>query len=157
MAAIDPRVDQVFGWDPSNAGGPPCFVDAATCDSLPVAPNCGAQESMVPYAEGILQFMHAESMVFGVPPDSVNPEAKHNALNFYRGAPSPASLVYFDGGHISFLPQPLARDDDIIRTVKVVQTARMLQRLYGASGLERYLPGGSYLQAEPKVTMVLGK
>ncbi|MFT3921585.1 MAG: hypothetical protein QM778_03525 [Myxococcales bacterium] len=124
---------------------------------MPVAPNCGALTSMIMHPEGVLQFMHAESLIFGVPPDSVNPEAKHNALNFYRGAPSPSALVYFAGGHVSFLPQPLFRDDDIIHSVKVVQTAKLLQVFYGAPAMEQFLPGGSFLMGAAKVTMVRSK
>lgn len=160
-AAIDPRIDIVFGWDPSNAGGPPCGVAGiigAECQGEPVAPNCGAVEAEIPQPEGVLQYMHAETFVFGVPPDAlVNPEEEHNAINFYRGAPSPATLVYFDGGHAAWVESGLAGaigDDNIIRITKAVQTAKLLQFFYGAEDLAKYLPGGEYLDGEDKVTMV---
>jgi pimeloyl-ACP methyl ester carboxylesterase len=155
-AAIDPRVDLVFGWDPSNAGGPPCGVAeliGAECQAKPVAPNCGALTAKIPKPEGVLQYMHAESFVFGVPPDSLfNPDADHNALNFYRGAPSPASLVYFDGGHAAWIDSGLAGvfgNADIIRITKTVQTAKLLTVFYGARDLSMYLPGGAYLTSVP--------
>lgn len=158
-AAIDPRIDIVFGWDPSNAGGPPCFIAGvlnAKCQGVPVAPNCGAVDSE-PMPEGILQHLHAESFVFGVPPDSLNPAEEHNSLNFYRGAPSPADLVYFKGGHAAWVESGVAGllgDADIVRVTKTVQTAKLLTFFYGATDLADYLPGGSYLEDEAKVTMV---
>jgi dienelactone hydrolase len=156
-AALDPRIDLAFGWDPSNAGGPPCFISAESCDALPVAPNCGAEEKMVPLAEGVMQYMHAETFVFGVPPDAlVNPEEKHNAVHFYRGAPSPASLVMFDDGHVAWLSPP-AGNADVVRITKTVQTAKLLAAFYGGSDLLEYLPGGTYLKDEAKVKDVQWK
>ena len=160
-AAIDPRIDIAFGWDPSNAGGPPCGVAGligAECQGEPVAPNCGAEKSMIDQPEGVMHYTHAETFVFGVPPDAlINPEEEHNALNFYRGAPSPADLVYFDGGHASWVESGLAGtlgNADIIRITKTVQTAKLLAFFYGATDLADYLPGGMYLKAEAKVTQV---
>jgi hypothetical protein len=155
-AALDPRIDLVFGWDPSNAGGPPCGAIAelagSDCNLFPVAPNCLAVSTASDDAPGLLQFMHAETFVFGVPADALtNPTPEHNSLNFYRGAPSPASLVYLNGGHASWVESgalALGANADIIRVTKAVQTAKMLAALYGASGLERYLPGGAYLSAQ---------
>lgn len=161
-AAIDPRIDLVFGWDPSNAGGPPCGIaDAMGCQALPVAPNCGAEEGKVKQPEGVLHYMHAETFVFGVPADPlVNPGEEHNAINFYRGAPSPANLVYFDGGHAAWVESGVAGligDKDIIRVTKAVQTAKLLSVFYGAEDLAKYLPGGEYLKGEGKVTMNVSK
>jgi dienelactone hydrolase len=155
-AALDPRIDMVFGWDPSNAGGPPCGAIAdltgSDCNLFPVAPNCLAVATDRERAPGVLQFMHAETFVFGVPPDALtNPTPEHNARNFYRGAPSPASLVYLAGGHASWVESGalgLGANADIIRVTKAVQTAKMLTTLRGATGLERYLPGGAYLSEQ---------
>ncbi|HEY6879748.1 MAG TPA: hypothetical protein VI299_17090 [Polyangiales bacterium] len=155
-AAIDPRVDIVFGWDPSNAGGPPCGLIAdltgLECNSLPVAPNCLAEKEGNERAAGILQYLHAETFVFGVPPDALtNPSPEHNSIHFYRGAPSPASLVYMNGGHPAWLTGGLGNllgNANIVRVTKAVQTAKMLRVFYGATGLERYLPGGNYLSGQ---------
>jgi hypothetical protein len=155
-AALDARIDLVFGWDPSNAGGPPCGAIAdlagSDCNLFPVAPNCLAVETASARAAGLLQFMHAETFVFGVPPDALtNPTPEHNSLNFYRGAPSPASLVYLNGGHASWVESvgpALGANADVIRVTKAVQTAKMLTVFYAASGLARYLPGGEYLAAQ---------
>lgn len=161
-AAIDPRVDIVFGWDPSNAGGPPCnpLVAPADCQALPVAPNCGAEEGMVPLPEGVLQYIKAETFVFGVPADALNPGDEHNSINFYRGAPSPANLVYFKGGHAAWVENGVAGaagDADLIRVTKTVQAAKLLSVFYGAEDLAKYLPGGEYLKGEGKVTMNVSK
>ena len=37
-------------------------------------------------------------------------------------------------------------DPDIVRVTKAVQTAKLLRVFYGATGLDRYLPGGDYLE-----------
>jgi hypothetical protein len=155
-AALDARIDLVVGWDPSNAGGPPCgaIADLAgvDCNLLPVAPNCLAVQTDPDHAAGILQYMHAETLVFGVPPDALaNPTPEHNSLNFYRGAPAPASLVYFEGSHTAWVEGGffgLLANPDIIRVTKAVQTAKMLTLFQGATGLDRYLPGGAYLTAQ---------
>jgi hypothetical protein len=155
-ASLDPRIDIVFGWDPSNAGGPPCGAIAelagSKCNLLPVAPNCLAEQEGDPRAAGILQLTHAESFVFGVPPDALtNPTPEHNALNFYRGAPSPASLVYFEGGHTAWLDSgglSLLGNPEIIRITKAVQTAKLLRVFYGITTLDRFLPGGDYLRTQ---------
>jgi Chlorophyllase len=156
-AAIDPRVDVVFGWDPSNAGGPPCgaIADLAgvACNALPVAPSCLAQGDGTRQPEGVLHYSQAESFVFGVPPDSAtNPTPEHNSLQFYRGALSPANLVYLSGSHASWLTNgggALFGNTDVVRVTKAVQTAKLLTVFYGASGLDRYLPpNGAYFAAQ---------
>jgi Chlorophyllase len=165
-AAIDPRVDLVFGWDPSNAGGPPCgaIADLAgvACNALPVAPSCLAQADGTPLPEGVLHYSRAESFVFGVPPDSAtNPTPEHNALQFYRGALSPASLVYLTGSHASWLTNgagALFGNADVARVTKAVQTAKLLGAFYGATGVERYLPpDGAYFAQQGSLIRQLAR
>jgi hypothetical protein len=162
-AAIDPRVDIVLGWDPSNAGGPPCGIaDEKTCNGLPVAPNCRAEQAQVALPAGVLHFMRAETFVFGVPPDaSFNPTPEHNATNFYRGAPSPATLISFAGSHAAWVSDGLAAivgDANIIRITRTVQTAKLLSLFFEAPEAKEYLPGGDYLEGQGSiVTRVLGK
>ena len=140
-AALDPRIDIVIGWDPSNSGGPPCSIPVPMdCNLFPVAPNCQAQDP------GVLHYMHAETLVLGEPRDSlVNPDRHHNSIHFYRGAPSPASLVFFDAGHVA----PMS-SDAVIAINKRVQMAMLLSRFKGMTGLESYLPdqpeGRDYLE-----------
>jgi len=131
IAAIDPRVDFVIGWDPSNTGGPPCSLPIpGECNAFPVAPNC-----QVP-SPGIEHLMHAESLVLGMPRDSaLNPDRHHNSIHFYRGAPSPASLVYFDASHIA----PMS-NQAVIAINKTVQMAMLLARFKGMTGLDAFLP-----------------
>lgn len=145
-AALDPRIDLVIGWDPVNAGGPPCFVDPASCHRLPVAPNCSVMDP------GVLHYMRAESLVIGAPPDaSWNPEPTHNAEHFYRGVPSPAAYVKLAAGHVDWVPG-ITSKPDLVRITKATQLALLRTRLQGTSGLATHLPGGSGLASEALVT-----
>jgi pimeloyl-ACP methyl ester carboxylesterase len=146
-AARDPRIDLVVGWDPSNAGGPPCFIDAMACNQFPVAPNCLVESS------GVVHQLHAETLVLRVAPDGANPEPAHNALHFYRGAPSPATLIDFDDNvaHGDFA-NPVA---PVHRQTRRVHLAFLLSRLRGTTGLEDYLPGGTKIGQDQLVARVL--
>lgn len=145
-AAIDPRIDLVIGWDPVNAGGGPCAFDPS-CNAMPVAPNCAVQDA------GIEYFMHAETLVIGAPPDPTwNPEPTQNAVNFYRGAPSPAGLVMLDTGHVAWAAG--AGEPDVFRITKAAHLSRMLQRFRGMTGLDGFVPASPKLAADPKVLEV---
>lgn len=140
-AALDPRVDLVIGWDPSNSGGGPCAFDP-NCNALPVAPNCNVQSS------GLESFQHAETLVIGAPADPLwNPDAAANSRNFYRGAPSPAAFVDLNTGHPSWAS--ITANADVVRITKYVHIARLLERFRNVTGLAKYLPGGATLAAEP--------
>ncbi len=135
-AAIDPRVDLVIAWDPQNAGGAPCFIaepiPGMECNALPVAPNCWEKQP------GILHYMNAESLTLGMPRDTaVTPERHHNAIHFYRGAPSPAMFVQFNTGHVA----PLT-NSRVIELNKAVHMSLLLSRFYGMYGtdLDKWLP-----------------
>jgi dienelactone hydrolase len=145
-ASLDARIDLVIGWDPSNAGGPPCFVDATACNQFPVAPNCMADDS------GIVHRMRAETVVLRAAPDGANPEPAHNAIHFYRGAPAPATLIDFDTNvaHGDFANAAAA----VLAHTRRVNAAFVLSRLLGATGLEDYLPGGAKIGADPLVNEV---
>lgn len=138
-AALDVRVDLVVGWDPSNAGGPPCFIDPAGCNANPVAPNCNTPGS------GVLHLMHAETFIVGVRPDTMNPEAAHNALNFYRGAPGPATYLQAKGSHAGFAAGGLAGalgDEKLQDLALRATTGHLLRRFRGVAVAAGYLPGG---------------
>lgn len=130
-AAADSRIDLVIGWDPSNSGGPPCSLPIpGDCNRFPVAPNCASNES------GVLHLIQAETLILGSPRDPwMNPDRHHNSIHFYRGAPSPSSLVYFDAGHNGCKNSPAN-----VRINKQVQAALLLNRFKGMIGLESYLP-----------------
>jgi len=134
-AALDPRIDLVIGWDPSNAGGPPCFVDPMVCNAYPVAPNCLAMSS------GLVHELHAETLVFRAAPDGANPEPAHNAIHFFRGAPSPATLIDYDDRvlHGDFA----SAQSSVVPVARRVTLAFLLERFYARTGLEAWLPGGA--------------
>lgn len=139
-AALDVRVDLVVGWDPSNAGGPPCFIDASGCNANPVAPNCNTPGA------GVLHLMRAETFVVGVLPDALNPEAAHNALNFYRGAPSPAVYLQAKGSHAGFAAGGVAGalGDEKLQALTIrATTGHLLRRLRGVDVAAAFLPGGA--------------
>lgn len=147
-AAQDPRVDVVIGWDPNNAGGPPCIIDKQGCNAWPVAPNC---ESGSP---GLLHLMHAESLVFAAEDGLLTADDWQRAVQFYRGAPSPAHLVHFaKAGHMDW-----TFDNDVSALSRGVGTALLLRRFYGYTGLDAWLPpGGSKLVSTSLVDQVLSK
>ena len=125
----------MIGWDPSNAGEVPCTVDPMTCNTFPVAPSCAAASS------GIIDRIQAESLIFRAAPDGANPEPDDNALNFFRGAPAPATLVDYDTAVLnSDFANPLAA---VVPRARRVQLAFLLSRFYGTKGLEAWLPKGS--------------
>jgi dienelactone hydrolase len=142
-SALDPRIDLVIGWDPVNGGGGPCAFDP-NCNAMPVAPNCAVM------AQGIEQYMHAESLVIGAPPDpDLNPEASQNCVEFYRGAPSPAALIVLATGHAAWAQG--ADAPDVFRITKAAHLARLLQRFRNATGLDDYLPNSAKLAADALV------
>ncbi len=148
-ASMDPRIDIVIGWDPSNAGGPPCFVDPDSCNDYPVAPNCMAMDS------GLLSTMSAETFVFRAAPDGANPEPAHNAIHFFRGAPAPATMVDYDTAaahgdwaNVASIP---------IEHTKRLQLSLLLDRFTGAPGVGEWSPGGAQIDQGPGVRRVLYK
>jgi hypothetical protein len=145
-AALDHRIDLVIGWDPSNAGGPPCFIDPVACNSQPAAPNCNTADGM---GTGVLQGMRAESLIIGVPPDRLtNPDPAHNSLNFYRGAPSPATYILLRGGHADF-----ALGNADLQAVAIRASAGwLLTRFLGKTVDTAYLPGGVQFDPDGLVT-----
>jgi predicted dienelactone hydrolase len=148
-AALDARIDLVVAWDPSNAGGPPCFVDPAACNAFVVAPNCLADDA------GIVHQLRAETLVFRAAADGANPEPAHNAQHFYRGAPAPATLLDFDDNvlHGDFASDTAA----VIPHTRRVQLAFLLTRLRGMTGLEAFLPGGDAIDDDALLARVLSR
>jgi|GEM_PF-1312679 len=134
-AALDARIDLVIAWDPSNAGGPPCFIDAMACNNFPVAPNCLVMQA------GIVHQLRAETLVFRAAADGANPEPEHNAIHFFRGAPMPATLIDFDATvqHGDWANAESA----VLPHTRRVQLALLRQRFYGHTGLEPWLPRGA--------------
>ena len=145
-AALDRRIDLVVGWDPSNAGGPPCFIDPAACNSQPAAPNCNTPGGQ---GVGMMHEMHAETFIIGVPPDRfTNPEPVHNALLFYRGAPSPATYILLRGGHADFL----FGNQKLVDLTLRASAGHLLTRLQGKQVDPAYLPGGALFDPDGLVT-----
>lgn len=151
-AAIDHRIDLVIAWDPANSGGPPCsFKILGECNAYPVAPNCEADDP------GLLHLMRAETLVLGMPRDIlINPDKHHNSIHFYRGAPSPASLVYYDAGHAATI-----LNSTVIKLNKQIQLALLLNRFKGVPNLSTSLPcspeGAKAIKKNDIVTRVESK
>lgn len=105
-AALDSRIEVVMALDPSNGGGPPCFISPEWCNAYPVAPNVETG------AIGLLDQVDAASFIMRAAPDAFNPDPQSNAEHFFFGldgqgahAVGPPAL-YFDvgaAGHASWL------------------------------------------------------
>lgn len=145
VAALDPNVDMVIGLDPQNGGGPPCAVAGtvgANCNAWPVAPNCKANDP------GLESQLHAETLVFAAEDKTITPDAHLRAIHFYRGAPSPAHLVHMPSvGHASWVT-----DSATSQVTRRVATSLLLTRFGGWTGLEAYLPDGTYLDSVASVS-----
>ena len=105
-ASLDDRIGLVIALDPSNAGGPPCFI-SNRCHNYPVAfnPSTNSGER--------LSAVVADSLIMRSEPDITNPEAAHNARYFFYGRDGlgtdavPAKAYYYDLGsasHASYSP-----------------------------------------------------
>lgn len=148
-AALDARLKLVIAWDPQNGAGAPCFVPifGGACNNSPAAPNCQTEEP------GVLHRMRAESLVFAARDTGATPDGHMRAEHFYRGAPSPSHLLMMpDVGHTGWLP-----DGAAVEVTQRVHTAFVLERFFGATGLEDYLPAGSYAPAQSEVSAVYNK
>ena len=149
-ASFDERIDLVIGWDPSNSGGPPCFLGnlaGGSCNDFAVAPNCEASDA------GRLHLMKAESLIFGARDMTLTPDVHLHADQFYRGAPSPTVFVSMpDVGHGAW-----ATANATSTLSAAVSTAWLLTRLRGAQDLEGWLPTGETLAESPSVLEVLTK
>ena len=147
-AAMDARFKLVIGWDPQNGGGPPCDLApllGQDCNAWPVAPACDPKRHVED--PGVLHQLRAESLVFAARDTVVTNEKHMWAEHFYRGAPSPASLVLFPAAkHLDWTSKGAVSD-----VTKRIQLALVLTRFGLASGLERYLPGGEYTQGESSI------
>jgi pimeloyl-ACP methyl ester carboxylesterase len=138
-ASIDPRISVVMTVDPSNSGGPPCFISEEWCNAYPVAPN------IVTGAEGVLDEVNAASFIMRAAPDVLlNPDEQSNAKYFFtgldgaglHGVKSPA--LYFDMGgisHASWITNP-----NIMRISKRTMVA-WLKAYFEGEDMEAYITG----------------
>ena len=106
-ASQDERIKAVVALDPSNAGGPPCFISPNNCANYPVAPNPSRGHT------GVLMHVQAASLIFRSRPDLTNPAEEFNASYFYFGddgngnnaVPEPAFYINMgDAAHASYVP-----------------------------------------------------
>ena len=149
-ASLDPRIDLVAAWDPSNSGGPPCFLGdlaGGSCNDFAVAPNCEADDS------GRLHLIQAESLIFGAQDMTLTPDTHLHADRFFYGAPSPTVFISMpDVGH-----QDWAVASETSSLSIAVSTAWLLTRLMGAEGLESGLPTGEIVTGSDLVDAVYTK
>lgn len=142
-SALDTTIASVMALDPSNAGGPPCFLFPEQCIRYPVAPNPKTEQ------EGNLQDMGSStsSLIARSAPDPLtNPDAQFNADNFYFGTDGNGSLAtpspvwYYDFGvfpHGLYLPNLPSKQ---IQIIKRTMLAFLMQEVRGAD-MENYLTG----------------
>ena len=139
-AALDPRISVVMALDPSNGGGPPCFISEDWCNAYPVAPNISTGEI------GLLDQVKAASFIMRAAPDVFNPDPQSNAEHFFYGLDGQgthavrAPALYFDmgsGGHASWL---YLGNLNVPRITKRTMVAWLKTHFYGES-LEAYYSG----------------
>jgi len=139
-AALDPRISVVMALDPSNGGGPPCFISEEWCNAYPVAPNISTGEI------GLLDQVEAASFIMRAAPDLFNPDPQSNAEYFFHGVDGQgthavsAPALYFDmgsAGHASWL---FLGNFNVPRITKRTMVAWLKTHFYGES-LEAYFTG----------------
>jgi hypothetical protein len=140
-AVLDPRVRAVIGWDPVDAGGPPCFIDPNACNKWSIAPNSFAGDV------GMMHNLQVATLVFAAPPGAFNPE-EHNAKRFWEGTKAPGLWVLFPGGDHLRWPN----GDPEQRISKRTGVAWLMHHLNGRSGLDPYFDG-----AVMQIDVVAGK
>jgi len=138
-AALDPRIRVVMAVDPSNSGGPPCFISEEWCNAYPVAPN------IVTGAEGVLDDVNAASFIMRAAPDLfLNPDEQSNAQYFFtgldgaglHGVKTPALYFDMDGiSHAAWLTNP-----NIMRITKRTMAA-WLKAHFDGDDMEAYITG----------------
>jgi pimeloyl-ACP methyl ester carboxylesterase len=140
-AAIDPRISVVMAMDPSNGGGPPCFVSEEWCNAYPVAPNVHTG------AIGMLDEVAAASFIMRAAPDTFNPDPQSNAEHFFYGLDGQGlhgvrpPALYFDmgpSGHASWLF--LGKNLNVPRISGRTMVAWLKSHFHGAS-LDAYFTG----------------
>jgi pimeloyl-ACP methyl ester carboxylesterase len=140
-AAIDQRIAVVMAMDPSNGGGPPCFISEEWCNAYPVAPNVETG------AVGLLDWVNAASFIMRAAPDALNPDDQSNAEHFFYGLDGlgahgvKAPALYFDmgeSGHASWLF--LGKNLHVPRITARTMVAWLKAYFHGWS-LEEYFTG----------------
>jgi len=154
-ASLDQRISTIAAMDPSNAGGPPCFISPSNCAAYPVAPNPSRE------AIGVLDNIETASLIIRSAPDPLfNPSAEFNASWFFYGYDgnslyaTPTPSVYVDMGkssHAAYIPlisRPVAA------FLKRTMTAWFMTHLQGESMQEYY--DGDIIQADIDKGLIIG-
>ena len=144
-ASIDPtRIGAVIGWDPVNAGGPPCDIlffgpsddPDAFCNRDPVAPNPISGQA------GIMDGMAADALIFASPPGGPFTPVQHAPPNFFDGTVNGEAVyvLFPEGRHINW--GPTAGDNFEAQVGKPSGMAWLLRHLLGVGGpgIEAYIP-----------------
>jgi len=139
-AALDPRISVVMALDPSNGGGPPCFISEEWCNAYPVAPNILTGEI------GLLDEVNAASFIMRAAPDVFNPDPQSNAEHFFYGVDGQGThavttpALYFDMGSAGHANWLFLGNLNVPRITKRTMVAWLKAHFYGES-LEAYFTG----------------
>ncbi|MBV1919343.1 MAG: alpha/beta fold hydrolase [Pseudomonadales bacterium] len=153
-ASIDQRINAIAALDPSNAGGPPCFISPSNCAAYPVAPN-PTRETF-----GILNHIQVASLIIRSAPDPLfNPAEEFNASWFFYGydgnglyaVPSPA--VYIDMGKVSHAAYIPLISRPVASFLKRTMTAWFMTHLRGEPMPEYY--DGDIIQTDINKGLIL--
>ncbi len=153
-ASIDQRISAIAAMDPSNAGGPPCFISPSNCAAYPVAPNPTRE------AIGVLNNIQTASLIIRSSPDPLfNPAEEFNASWFFYGydgnslyaVASPA--VYIDMGKTSHAAYVPLISRPIAAFLKRTMTAWFMTHLQGEPMQEYY--DGEIIQADIDKRLIL--
>lgn len=153
-AADDSRIATVVALDPSNAGGPPCFISPDNCANYPAAPNPSRGQV------GVLHKLQASSLIFRSRPDITNPAAEFNARYFYygddgagnNGVPAPAFYINMgDAPHANYMPGFIS----YVATLARRNSLAWLQQVFYGSDNSRYFTGDK-MQADIAAGRIVG-
>lgn len=155
----DPRIRLIIGWDPIDAGGPPCPIAGGSDPGEQGKPGNCFGYAIIPYNTAGTD---ARMLLFdgrkGNPDGFTCQPSGHTGTDLYAGARS-AELVHFDkAGHTSWMVGPIAAlgevlcgkyevDPEAVIALTKRTNVAFLQKYFEGLPTDRYLTGEAIRQS----------